>query len=76
MKNEVRSGHNVSYLKIDCVVFSVSFQAVALRTKIAMNHRFFFIQSELSGQIQPYLTWGGGGGMTTPNVFDHCAKTL
>ena len=32
-------------------VFSLSFQAVVLLTKTAINHRFFSIKSEMSGWI-------------------------
>ena len=34
-----------------CAVFSLSFQAVVLLTKTAINHRFFSIKSEVNGWI-------------------------
>ena len=34
-----------------CAVFSLSFQAVVLLTKTALNHRSFPIKSEVSGWI-------------------------
>ena len=34
-----------------CAVFSLSFQAVMLLTKTAINHRVFSIKSEVSGWI-------------------------
>ena len=34
-----------------CTVLSLSFQAVVLLTKTAINHRFFSIKSEKSGWI-------------------------
>ena len=42
---KVRSGHICCL----CTVFSLSFQAVVLLTKTAINHRFFSIKSEMSG---------------------------
>ena len=37
-----RSGHGTTF--VVCAVFSLSFQAVVLLTKNAINHRFFFNQ--------------------------------
>ena len=34
-----------------CAVFSLSFQAVVLLTKTAINHQVFSIKSEMSGSI-------------------------
>ena len=34
-----------------CAVFFLSFQAVVLLTKTAINHRLFSIKSEMSGYI-------------------------
>ena len=48
---KVRSGHNICRFVV-CAVFSLSFQAVLLLTKTAINHRFCFsIKSKVSGWI-------------------------
>ena len=47
---EVRRSGQVTTFVI-CAVFSLSFQAVVLLTKTAMNHWFFSIKSEISGWI-------------------------
>ena len=44
-----RSGQVTTF--VVCAVFSLSFQAVVLLTKTAINHRFFSIKSEVSGWI-------------------------
>ena len=42
-----RSGQVTTFLV--CAVFYLSFQAVVLLTKTAINHRFFSIKPEMSG---------------------------
>ena len=44
-----RSGQVITF--VVCAAFSLSFQAVVLLTKTAINHRFFSIKSEVSGWI-------------------------
>ena len=44
---EVRRSGKVTTFVV-CAVFSLSFQAVVLLTKTAINHRFFSIKSEVS----------------------------
>ena len=44
-----RSGQVTTFLVF--AVFSLSFQAVVLLTKTAINHRIFLIKSEVSGWI-------------------------
>ena len=51
-----REGQVTTPLKIACVVFSVSFQAVVFHTKTLIDHRVFFIKSELSGRIKEIPT--------------------
>ena len=47
---EVRwSGQDTTF--VVCAVFSLSFQAVVLLTKTAINHQVFSIKSEMSGSI-------------------------
>ena len=46
---QVRSGQVTTF--VVCAVFSLSFQAVVLLTKTAINHRFLSIKSEMSGWI-------------------------
>ena len=43
-EGQVRSQH-----LLVCAVFSLSFLAVVLLTKTAINHRFFSIKSQISG---------------------------
>ena len=46
---EVRRSGQVTTFAV-CAVFSLSFQAVVLLTKTAINHRVFFsVKSEMSG---------------------------
>ena len=45
---EVRRSGQVTTFVV-CAVFFLSFQAVVLLTKTAINHRFFSIKSEVSG---------------------------
>ena len=47
---EVRRSGQVTTFVV-CAVFSLSFQAVLLLMKTAMNHRCFSIKSEMSGRI-------------------------
>ena len=47
---EVRKSGQVTTFVV-CTVFSMSFQAVVLLTKTAINYRFFSIKSEMSGWI-------------------------
>ena len=47
---EVRRSGQVTTFAV-CAVFSLSFPAVVLLTKTAINHRFFSIKSEMSGWI-------------------------
>ena len=47
---EVRRSGQVATFVV-CAVLSLSFQAVVLLTKNAINHRFFSIKSEMSGWI-------------------------
>ena len=47
---EVRRSGQVTTFVV-CAVFSLSFQAVVLLTKTAINHRFFSMKSEMSGWI-------------------------
>ena len=47
---EVRRSGQVTTFVV-CAVLSWSFQAVALLTKTAINHRFFSIKFEMSGWI-------------------------
>ena len=47
---EVRKSGQVTEFVV-CAVFSLSFQAVVLLMKTAINHRFFSIKSEVSGWI-------------------------
>ena len=47
---EVRRSGQVTTFVV-CAVLSLSFQAVVLLTKNAVNHRFFSIKSEMSGWI-------------------------
>ena len=47
---EVRRSGQVTTFVV-CSVFSLSFQAVVLFTKTAVNHQFFSIKSEVSGWI-------------------------
>ena len=47
---EVRRSGQVTTIVV-CAVFSLSFQAVVLLKKTAINHRFFSIKSEVSGWI-------------------------
>ena len=54
-----RSGQITTF--VVCVVFSLSFQAVVLLTKTAINRQFFSIKSEMSGwtrEIQTILSQG------------------
>ena len=44
-----RSGQVITF--VVCAVFSLSFQAVVILTKTAMNDWFFSIKSEMSGWI-------------------------
>ena len=53
---EVRRSGQVTTFVVVCAVFSLSFQAVVLLTKTAMNHRFFSIKSEMSGWISEIPT--------------------
>ena len=46
---ERRSGRVTTF--VVCAVFLLSFQAVVLLTKTAINHRFFSIKPEMSGWI-------------------------
>ena len=47
---EVRRSGQVTTFVV-CAVFSLSFQVIVLRTKTAINHRFFSIKSEVRGWI-------------------------
>ena len=47
---EVRRSGQVTAFVV-CAVLSLSFQAVVLLTKTAINHRLFSIKSEISGWI-------------------------
>ena len=47
---EVRRSIQVAAFVV-CAVFSLSFQAVVLLTRTAVNHRFFKIKSKVSGWI-------------------------
>ena len=47
---EVRRSGQVTTFVV-CAVFPLSFQAVVLLTKTAINRRFFSIKSEMSGWI-------------------------
>ena len=47
--DHTRSGQVTTFVVY--AVFSLSFQAVMLLTKTAINHRFFSIKSEVSGWI-------------------------
>ena len=47
---EVRRSGQVTTFVV-CAVFSLSFQAVMLLTKTAINHQLFSIKSEMSGWI-------------------------
>ena len=47
---EIRRSSQVTTF-VACAVFSLSFQAVVLLTKTAINHQVFSIKSEVSGWI-------------------------
>ena len=47
---EVRRSGQVTTVVV-CAVFSLSFQAVVLLAKTAINHQLFSIKSEMSGWI-------------------------
>ena len=50
---EVRRSGQVTTFVV-CAVFSLSFQAVMLLTKTAINHRVFSVKSEVSGWIKKF----------------------
>ena len=47
LSTKVRSGQVTTF--VVCAVLSLSFQAVVLLTKTAINHRFFFQSSQVDG---------------------------